>query len=102
MSDEQKDELKLVISLKGDKASVGVQAPGCDPAFFNLEGDLKTALKAVPKFVEEAKTRWETSKLNPKCETPLPSQAKPAAAPSQVSTGSRSQKTEPKTQRPMF
>ena len=102
MSDEQKDELKLVISLKGDKASVGVQAPGCDPAFFNLEGDLKTALKAVPKFVEEAKTRWGTSKLNPKCESPLPSQAKPAAAPSQVSTSSRSQKTAPKTQRPMF
>jgi hypothetical protein len=102
MSDEQKDELKLVISLKGDKASVGVQAPECDPAFFNLEGDLKTALKAVPKFVEEAKTRWETSKLNPKCETPLPSQAKPAAAPSRVSTGSRQQNTAPKTQRPMF
>jgi hypothetical protein len=102
MTSEQKDELKVVISLKGDKASVGVQAPGCDPVLFSLEGDLKTALKAVPKFVGEAKTRWETSKLNPKCETPLPSQAKPAAAPSQVSTGSRSQKTAPKTQRPMF
>jgi len=102
MSDEQKDELKLVISLKGDKAQVGVQAPGCDPAFFNLEGNLKTALKSVPKFVEEAKTRWETSKLNPKCETPLPSQAKPAAAPSRVTTGSRSQNTAPKTQRSMF
>jgi hypothetical protein len=102
MTTEQKDKLKVVISLKGTKASVGVQAPGCDPAFFNLEGDLKTALKAVPKFVEEAKTRWETSKLNPKCESPLPSQAKPAAAPGRVSTGSRSQKTAPKPQNSMF
>jgi hypothetical protein len=101
-TEQKKDELKVVISLKGTKASVGVQAPGCDPAFFNLEGDLKTALKAVPKFVEEAKTHWETSKLNPKCETPLPSQAKPAAAPSRVSTGSRSQKTAPKPQHSMF
>jgi len=102
MTSEQKDELKVVISLKGDKASVGVQVPECDPVLFSLEGDLKTALKAVPKFVEEAKTRWETSKLNPKCETPLPSQAKPAAVPSRVSTGSRSQKATPKTQNSMF
>jgi hypothetical protein len=101
-SEQKKDELKVVISLKGDKASVGVQVPECDPVLFSLEGDLKTALKAVPKLVEEAKTRWETSKLNPKCETPLPSQAKPAAAPSRVSTGSRQQNTAPKTQRPMF
>ena len=102
MSDEQRDELKVVISLKGDKASVGIQAPECDPTFFSLEGDLRAALKAVPKFVEEAKTRWETSKLNPKCETPLPSQAQPAATTSRVSTGSRSQKQAPKTQPSMF
>lgn len=101
-SEQKKDELKVVISLKGDKASVGIQAPECDPVLFSLEGGLRTTLKAVPGFVEEARTRWETSKLNPKCETPLPSQAKPAAAPSRVSTGSRSQKTESKTQRPMF
>jgi len=75
------DELKVVISLKGDKASVGVQAPECDPAFFTVDGDLKAAIKAVPKLVEEAKTRWAQSKLNPKCETPPP-------APPPVSTAS--------------
>lgn len=96
------DELKVVISLKGDKASVGVQTPECDPVFFGLEGDLRTALKAVPKFVEEAKNRWETSKLYPKCETPLPSQAQPATTTSRSSTGSRSQKQAPKTQPSMF
>jgi sRNA-binding carbon storage regulator CsrA len=31
------DELKVVISLKGDKASVGIQAPECDPVFFALK-----------------------------------------------------------------
>jgi len=96
------DELKVVISLKGDKASVGVQTPECDPVFFGLEGDLRTTLKAVPKFVEEAKNRWETSKLYPKCETPLPSQAQPATTTSRSSTGSRSQKQAPKTQPSMF
>jgi len=96
------DELKVVISLKGDKASVGVQAPECDPVFSSLEGDLKAVLKAVPKLVEEAKTRWETSKLNPKCQSPLPSQEKPPAT-SRVATTSRAQRpTAPKTQPTMF
>jgi hypothetical protein len=100
MSDEQKDELKVVISLKGDKALVGIQAPECDPAFFGLEGDLWATLKAVPKFVEEAKTRWQASKLNPKCETPLPSQTQPAPVTSRASTGSRSERREPKSPQP--
>jgi hypothetical protein len=82
----QNGELKLVISLKDDKAMVGVQTPECDPVFFSIEGDLGAVLGGVPGFVEEAKRRWETSKLNPKCETPLPSQAKPVATPSRTST----------------
>ena len=94
------DELKVVISLKEDKAAVGVQAPECDPVFFGLEGDLQTTLKAVPKFVEEAKTRWETSKLYPKCETPLPSQEQPVATTSRASTGSRSQRAATQSNQP--
>jgi len=96
------DELKIVISLKGDKASVGVKSPECDPVFFSSEGTLKTVLKAVPGFVEEAKTRWETSKLNPRCETPLPSQEKPATTTSRVATVSRPKTAAPKTQPSMF
>lgn len=96
------DELKVVISLKGDKALVGVQAPECAPLFFSLEGDLKTASRVVPRFVEEAKTRWEASKLNPKCEAPLPSQTQPAAAPSRVSTKLQPKREAAKTQPSMF
>jgi hypothetical protein len=96
------EELKVVISLKGDKSSVGVQAPECDPVFFSLEGDLKAALKAVPGFVDQAKARWEKSRLNPKCETPLPSQTQPAAATSRVSTPSRPQKKAAQAQPSMF
>jgi len=97
------NELKVVISLKEGKAAVGVQAPECDPVFFELEGDLQTTLKAVPKFVEESKTRWETSKLYPKCETPLPSQEQPVATTSRASTGSRQQRTATqRTQPSMF
>lgn len=96
------DELKVVLSLKENKATVGVQAPECDPVYFGLEGDLQATLKAVPKFVEEAKTRWEASKLYPKCETPLPSQEQPVATTSRVSTGSRSQRAAAQSTPQMF
>ena len=96
------DELKVVISLKESKAVVGVQAPECDPVFFGLEGDLQAALNTVPEFVEQAKTRWETSKLYPKCETPLPSQEQPAATTSRVSTGSQSQRAAAQRTQQMF
>lgn len=97
----QNGELKLVISLKGGKASVGVQAPECDPVFFGLEGDLGAILSGVPGFVEEARRRWETNKLYPECETPLPSQAKPAA-PARASTAPRGRSTAQSDQPPMF
>ena len=82
------DELKIVVSLRQSGAVVGVQVPDCDPVFCNLEGNLQDVLNAVPQFVEEARTRWETSKLYPKCESPLPSQQQPAATVSQNSTRS--------------
>lgn len=100
MSTEQKDELKIVISLKADRASVGIQAPECDPAFFGLEGDLQATLKAVPKFVEEAKTRWQRSKLYAKCKTPLPSQTQLAPVTSRASTDSRSQRATTQSPQP--
>ncbi|GAI45126.1 unnamed protein product, partial [marine sediment metagenome] len=71
------NELKVVIIIRDNRMMLGVQSPDCDPVYETLEGTLAAALKRVPKLVEEAKTRWETSKLNPKCETPLPSQAQP-------------------------
>ena len=75
------DELKIVVSLKGTAGSVGVQAPSCDPIFFPVAGDLPVILGPLHIFVDEARHRWETSKLYPKCESPLPSQAQPAPRP---------------------
>jgi len=82
------EELKIVVSLRESRAVVGVQVPDCDPVFCNLEGNLLDVLNVVPQFVEEARTRWETSKLYPKCESPLPSQQQSAATLSQTSTRS--------------
>ena len=97
------NELKIVMIFKDSNVMLGVQSPECDPVYETLKGNLAAALKRVPKLVEEAKTRWETSKLNPKCETPLPSQEQPVTTTSRSSTGSRSQSaTTPRAQPAMF
>ena len=87
------NELKVVIIMRDNRIMLGVQSPDCDPVYETLEGTLAAALKRVPKLVEEAKTRWETNKLNPKCEIPLPqeqpvttSRPPKAAAPSKQPT----------------
>ena len=98
MSDEQNNgEIKIVIELKGTRASVGVQAPECDPVFYTAEGKLKAVLTQVPGFVAGAQERWQTAKLNPKCESPLPSQEKPAPSTPRVATRSSTKQTTAKT-----
>jgi len=95
----QNGELKVVIALKDGNASVGVQAPECDPVFFGHKGDLVVVLGAVPGDVDKARKRWEETKLNPDCKTPLPSQAKPAPSLQPARSGGSSA---PKSQPPMF
>lgn len=83
------DEVKIVITLKGEAASIGVQKPDCDPVFSKVEGDLPAVLQSVPGLVEEAQTSWETNPRYPKCETPLPSQAAPQPRSEPRSTSSQ-------------
>ncbi len=73
--------MKIVIIHTGGKGSVGVQDPKCDPVFTVVEGDLDAALRRVPGLVEEARRRWESNQLYPKCEHQLPSQAAPPVRP---------------------
>jgi len=93
------DEIKIVITLKGQTALVGVQKPDCDPAFSKIDGDLAAALKSVPKLVEEAKKGWETNPHYPKCETPLTPPVPPATT---TSRGSTKSQAKPQAQPAMF
>lgn len=70
-------ELKVIVALKEDKGSIGVQAPDCDPIFRTFEGDLGVGLERVPGVLEEARQLWEANPQYPKCESPLPSQTAP-------------------------
>jgi len=66
------DELKVVITLKGDRAIVGVQAPDCDPIFTPLEGGLPAALSQIPALVKSANAKWDANPKNPKAKMPEP------------------------------
>ena len=90
------DEIKIVIALKGTAASVGVQAPECDPVFSTLEGDLPAVLERVPALVDDARVRWGLSPRNPKCETKLePRPAAPAVTTARSTTRQAEEATKP-------
>jgi len=66
------DELKIVITLKGDRAIVGIQSPDCDPIFTPLGGGLPAALSQIPALVESANAKWDANPKNPKAKMPEP------------------------------
>lgn len=72
------EEVKIVITLKGQTASIGVQKPDCDPFFSRVEGDLPAVLESIPGLVEEAQRSWDSNPRNPKCETSLTPPSPPA------------------------
>ena len=74
------DEIKIVITHPDNKGLIGVRSPDCDPILRIFEGELAAGLGIVPGIVEEARQLWAENPQFPKCETPLPSQEKPAKA----------------------
>ncbi|GAI91295.1 unnamed protein product [marine sediment metagenome] len=90
------EEVKIVITLKGQTASIGVQKPDCDPFFSRVEGDLPAVLESVPGLVEEAQRSWDSNPRYPKCETPLTPQSPP------ITQRSTQRQPQAASQRPMF
>jgi len=92
------DELKVVIALREGKASIGVQAPNCDPVLAVVQGGLADALTGVPTLVASAKEQWQTNKHYPKStRAPAPAPPSPAARPIPTRTSaSKTKATEAK------
>jgi len=88
------EEVKIVINLKGQTASIGVQKPDCDPAFSRVEGDLPAVLETIPRLVEEAQRNWQSNPRYPECETTL-------TPPSPPTTRAEPRRS-PQIQPPMF
>ena len=67
------DELKVVVSMKGDRATIGVQQPASDPHIesFNTNAQFELG-KEVVAVIERAKARWEDAPKNPAYVRPAP------------------------------
>lgn len=87
------NELKIVITLKDDRAIVGLQSPDCDPIFTTVEGGLPAIKKQLDKLISEAKVKWATAPQNPKAKLPEP--PPPPPAPRRQATTPREEPAQP-------
>ncbi len=54
------EELKVVVSIKGGRATIGVQQPKSDPHIESFDDhDLPGLAQEVPAVTERARARWE-------------------------------------------
>ena len=67
------DDLKVVVSIKGGRAIIGVQKPSSDPHIESFDdGDLASLAQEVPAVTERARARWEDTPKHPAYERPAP------------------------------
>ncbi|MYE06117.1 MAG: hypothetical protein F4Y04_02660 [Chloroflexi bacterium] len=70
---EPADELKVVVSIRGGRATIGVQQPSADPHIEAFDGlDLPGLAQEVPGVAERARDRWEGTPKYPAYEKPAP------------------------------
>ena len=67
------EELKVVVSIKEGRATIGVQRPSSDPHIESFDDhDLPGLTQEVSAVVERARARWEESPKHPAYERPAP------------------------------
>ena len=89
--DAPANELKVVLSIKGDRAVIGVQQPSSDPhieVFDDL--DESGLAEEVPAVIERARARWEEWPKHPAYVKPAP----PAKRRTRRQSGAQGQGTE--------
>ena len=67
------EELKIVVSIRGDRATIGVQQPSSDPHIESFDDlDLAGLAQEVPAVIARAKARWEDEPRHPAHARPAP------------------------------
>ena len=67
------DDLKVVLSIRGGRAVIGVQRPSADPHIEAFDdADLFGLAGQFPAVVARARTRWEEEPMNPAYDRPAP------------------------------
>lgn len=71
--DVPSDDLKVVVSVKGGRATIGVQRPSADPHIETFEDrDLSTLAQEVIAVAERARVRWKDTPKHPAYTRPAP------------------------------
>ena len=67
------EELKVVVSIKGGRATIGVQGASSDPHIESFDDhDLSGLAQEVLPVIERAKAKWEDEPKHPAHERPAP------------------------------
>lgn len=67
------EDLKVVVSMRGDKATIGVQCPSSDPHVESFdEADLNGLAREIWAVTERAKAKWQETPKNPAYARPAP------------------------------
>ena len=67
------EDLKVVVSIKGGRATIGVQQPSADPHIETFEDlDVSGLAQELPAMVERARARWEETPKHPAYARPAP------------------------------
>ncbi len=67
------EDLKVVVSVKGGRATIGVQQPASDPHIESFDGhDLAELPQEVSAVIERARAKWEDEPRYPAHERPAP------------------------------
>ena len=67
------DDLKVVVSIKGGRATIGVQKTSADPHIETFDdADLSGLAQEVPAVTDRARARWEETPKHPAYTRPAP------------------------------
>ena len=67
------EDLKVVVSIKGGRATIGVQQPSSDPHIESFDdADLSGLTQEALAVVERARAKWEEEPKHPAHERPTP------------------------------
>ena len=67
------EDLKVVVSIKGGRATIGVQQPSSDPHIESFDDqDVSGLTDALPAVIERARARWEDEPKHPAHVRPAP------------------------------
>ena len=70
---DSSEDLKVVVSVKGGRATIGVQQPSSDPYIESFDDrDLSGLTQEVSAVIERARAKWEEAPKHPAHERPAP------------------------------